>query len=304
MTLPNFLVIGAQRAGTTLLHRILQAHGKVYVPYRRKEVHYFDWYFERGPDWYAEFFPDELQASRYQAVGEVTPDYLFDVRAPQRIRDLLPHCRLVVSLRNPVQRAYSWYLFCLRSFNEQRDFQQFLEEGGDTLQRGLYSGQLARYLELFPPEALLVLLFEELLQDPARQLDRLAVFLGLDLGWSDPYGLIEKPVNGSEIPRYRAAFARAQRFGEFLTRNDLDGIVRLARRCGIPRAFGTQRARPSLSTETRIRLQDYYRDDIETLQRMLGRSLDVWLSNEPEPATQRDGDRAAQSPGLSRLPAR
>jgi LPS sulfotransferase NodH len=65
MTLPNFLVIGAQRAGTTLLHRILAAHPQVFVPFRRKEVHYFDRYADRGVEWYAGFFPPDDEAVRY-----------------------------------------------------------------------------------------------------------------------------------------------------------------------------------------------------------------------------------------------
>src|SRR5262245_15946864 len=128
MTLPNFLVIGAQRAGTTLLHRILDLHPAVYMPYRRKEVHYFDWYYDRGPEWYSRFFPTGAEARRYRAIGEATPDYLFDARAPQRIRALLTDCRFVLSLRNPVDRAFSWYRFCLRSVNEQRDPEEFFSQ--------------------------------------------------------------------------------------------------------------------------------------------------------------------------------
>ena len=76
MTLPSFLVIGAQRAGTSLLHQILLAHPDVYVPAQRKEVHYFDRYFERGVEWYQSYFPAADAAGRYRAIGEITPDYL------------------------------------------------------------------------------------------------------------------------------------------------------------------------------------------------------------------------------------
>lgn len=136
MRIPNFLAIGAQRAGTTLLHRVLDAHDEVYVPSRRKEVHYFDWYYERGPAWYARFFPDEAAASRYRAIGEVTPDYIFHADAPHRIRLTLPDCRFIVSLRNPIHRAYSWYLFSVRSFNERRSLDVFLDEEVEALARG------------------------------------------------------------------------------------------------------------------------------------------------------------------------
>src|SRR5690606_34294189 len=124
MTLPNFLVIGAQRAGTTLLHRILEAHPEVYVPYRRKEVHFFDLYFDRTTQWYENFFPPSEPAAKYKAIGEVTPDYMFDQAAPFRIKKILPDCRFIVSLRNPVERAYSAYLYSVRSYNERRGIDQ------------------------------------------------------------------------------------------------------------------------------------------------------------------------------------
>jgi Sulfotransferase domain len=277
MTLPNFLVIGAQRAGTTLLHHILDLHADVYVPRRRKEVHYFDWYFERGPEWYATFFPNGDEAQQYRAIGEVTPDYLFEPTAPRRIAASLPDCKFVVSLRNPIDRAFSWYLFSLRSVNEKRGPEEFFSQETECLQRGCYTEQLERYFAIFPQSAFLILIYEELTHDPAPQLDALASFLGLTEGWEDPPSLVQQRFNASEIPRFRAAFARAQRFGEVLTRHDLDWIVRLARTCGIPRMFGTRGSRPRLPETVRRKLAAYYRDDVTGLERLLGRDLRAWL---------------------------
>jgi Sulfotransferase domain len=275
MTLPNFLVIGAQRGGTTLLHQILDVHPEVYVPQRRKEVHFFDWYYDRGADWYAEFFPSQ-GAGDYRAIGEVTPDYLFDPHAPGRIREVLPHCKFIVSLRNPIQRAFSWYVFQLRSVNEQRTFEQMIEEGPAMLERGLYSQQLARYFDIFPRSSFLIFIFEELIGSPRPHVDRLAAFLSLDRPWDDPAGLVRERVNASDIPRFRAAFARAQRMGEFFTRHDLDWIVRLARGCGIPRMFGTRKGKPRMSEQAHRQLTAYYRDEIAKLEDLLGRNLKIW----------------------------
>ena len=86
MSLPDFLVIGAQRAGTSLLHQILLGHPEVYVPRERKEVHYFDRYFERGVAWYEGYFPAADAARSYRAIGEITPDYLATEEAPARIQ--------------------------------------------------------------------------------------------------------------------------------------------------------------------------------------------------------------------------
>jgi hypothetical protein len=282
--LPDFLVIGAQRAGTTLLHHILDHHPEVYVPRRRKEIHYFDWYFARGPEWYATFFPDGGARGPYRAIGEVTPDYLFELAAPNRIRDLLPDCRFVVSLRNPVERAFSWYLFCLRSVNEKRGPEEFFAQETECLQRGRYAEQLERYFKIFPRDVFCVWIYEEFVRDPAPHLSSLAQFLGLTAGWEDPAGLVRQRINASEIPRFRGAFARAQRFGEVLTRHDLDWIVRLARTWGIPKMFGRRNVRPTLSEAMRAKLAAYYREDIDHLERLLGRSLSIWRASSDERA--------------------
>jgi hypothetical protein len=125
----------------------------------------------------------------------------------------------------------------------------------------------------------LILIYDEFVNDPAAHLAALADFLRLPCGWADPSSLLQQRLNASEIPRFRAAFARAQRFGELMTRHDLDWIVRLARACGLPKIFGTSGSRPRLPDNVRQRLTDYYRDEITHLQDLLGRDLNgLWLA--------------------------
>jgi Sulfotransferase domain len=276
MTLPNFLVIGAQRAGTSLLHQILLAHPDVYVPGQRKEVHYFDRYFERGVEWYQSYFPAADAAGRYLAIGEITPDYLATEEAPARIHALLPACRLIVMLRNPVDRVYSWYQHARRSRNERRDFATFLEEEPGALRAGLYHRHLRSYLALFPRESLLVLLYEELLRDPGGELGRLTAFLGVEMVWSNPAALLQERIYASETPRFRQGFALARRAGGFLARHDLNWPVRTAKRIGVRRWFGRSSAAPALSVAERARLAAYYQDDVRQLRGLLRRELDVW----------------------------
>ena len=281
MTLPNFLVIGAQRSGTTLLHRVLEAHSEIYVPHRRKEVHYFDWYFDRGVRWYERFFPSSVHAVRYNAIGEITPDYLFDESAPHRIHATLQECRFVVSLRNPVDRAYSWYQFLVRRVAERRSADEFFKENEEALARGLYSQQLNRYFEWFPRNNFLNLIFEEMLLHPATNLERLAEFLDLSHAWPDPAALMRERINASEVPRFGVAFKRAQRVGQVFTRHDLDWVVRLARRTGLPELLGRGSPAPSLSPSTRAWLQDYYREEIFRLESLLQRDLEIWRRARP-----------------------
>jgi hypothetical protein len=276
MSLPDFLVIGAQRAGSSLLHQILLGHPQVYVPLQRKEVHYFDRYFERGADWYSSYFPAADAADRYRAIGEVTPDYLATADAPARIRALLPQCRLIAILRNPVDRVYSWYQHARRSRNERRDFATFLEQEPEALRAGLYHRHLESYLALFPREALLVLLYEELLREPGRELGRLTEFLGVDMVWSEPAALLRERVYASDVPRFRQGFALARRAAGLLARHDLNCPVRAAKRLGVRRWFGSGSAAPALSAAERARLAAFYGEDVRQLSALLRRELDIW----------------------------
>jgi hypothetical protein len=276
MSLPNFLVIGARRAGTSLLHhKILRGHPEIYVPVQRKEIHYFDLYYERGLAWYQSYFPSDEAAGRFRAIGEVTPDYLASAEAPGRIHQLLPECRLIAILRNPVEQAWSDYRYRRRGRNERREFETFIEDP-TALGGGLYHRHLERYLALFRREALLVLMYEELVQDPGRELGRLTRFLNVPMIWSDPAALLRERVNPSEIPRLRRSFALARRTGGLLARHDFNWPVRLAKRVGVRRWFGRTAAEPSMSAAERKRLADFYREDVRRLGVLLHRDLDIW----------------------------
>ena len=163
--LPTFLCIGAQRAGTTWLHNLLASHPRVYVPTRRKEIHYYDWYYHRGLNWYRSFFPHQNQAQKYAALGEVTPDYLYESEAPKRIAETNPEIKLIVMLRNPIDRAFSHYRLLVRDYNCTTSFRDIIRENGDVVQRGFYSRYLKPFRQVFGPGRILPLIFEKALED-------------------------------------------------------------------------------------------------------------------------------------------
>ena len=103
LKLPNFLGVGTQKGGTTTLHELLSNHSKVYVP-PAKEIHYFDQEIQKSQNWYARHFES---AKKDQKCGEITPYYLFHPEAPKRIKTVVPNARLIVLLRDPVERAIS-----------------------------------------------------------------------------------------------------------------------------------------------------------------------------------------------------
>lgn len=207
---PDFLVLGAVKAGTTSLHRYLCEHPAVLCA-AMKEVHYFSLRYPLGERWYRSQFPlrsraaiVRLRSGAWPAVGEATPAYLFDPRAPARVHAFDPQMRLIAILRDPVDRAYAHYQWERMTRDEARTFEDALaweEEvlapelerwfadpeyvsslplfGRSYVTRGRYVDQLERWLALFPREQLLVLTTEELKADPAGTMAQVARFLGI-----------------------------------------------------------------------------------------------------------------------------
>lgn len=198
--LPSFLILGAQKAGTTALFAYLREHPDVTGP-AWKEVSFFDRHYARGERWYRGNFP--LRGRRAAAVGEASPSYLFHPLAPERVHALIPHARLIALLRNPVDRAFSHYQHEVALGRESLSFEDALEREEERLSgeverltadpayfshpwwnhtytsRGLYAEQLERWLAVFPREQLLVLLTDELAEDPGGTYRRVLDFVGV-----------------------------------------------------------------------------------------------------------------------------
>jgi hypothetical protein len=197
--MPDYLIVGSMRSGTSALYEYLVRHPHI-ARSTTEEVHYFTLNYHRGVDWYRGHFPTRLRQAyvrrRFGAKlvsGEATPYYMAHPHAPGRIAELLPAVKLIVVLRNPVDRAYSHYNYLRRVGVEPlTSFEEALEAEPERLAgevdkmmadpsyksrnhwhfsyaaRGLYADQLKVLLQLFPREQILVLQAEQLLSDPSR----------------------------------------------------------------------------------------------------------------------------------------
>lgn len=201
--LPDFMVIGTQKGGTSSLLNYLLAHPAV-GRHTRKEIHYFDREYHRGPAWYRGHFP--LRAGlRLRAAangglamcGESSPSYLAHPQAASRAAGLVPGARLVVLLRNPIERAHSHFRHQVRRGQEDRSLEEALGADLDAgvprlwgedavdgpwnsyLNRGRYIDQLLNWEAHFPREQMLVVCSEDLFRDPRTEYARVLEFLGL-----------------------------------------------------------------------------------------------------------------------------
>ncbi len=208
--LPDVLIIGAKRAGTTSMFRYLMGHPSFAAPVLGKGVHYYDTNYDKGFDWYRGHFPTRFYGTYVQrrtgtrlVTGEGSPYYLFHPHAPQRIAATLPDVKLIVMLRDPVSRAYSHHQYEVAWGNEDLPFEEALEREPERVEpelrrmledplynsfvhqhqtylaRGRYAEQLRVWFSLYPREQMLILRSEEFYADPQRVFDRVLGFLGL-----------------------------------------------------------------------------------------------------------------------------
>jgi len=233
--LPDFIIIGVQKGGTSSLFEYLSQHPRV-IPARVKEVHFFDNNFSRGVDWYRRHFPLKVVHPRC-ITGEATPFYFRHPHVPRRVSRLCPDAKLIALLRNPVDRAYSHYqmqrvnkVFELPGFEEtvameknhlagelekmMKDplYNSFNYQKRSYLARGLYAEQVRQWLSFFRRDQMLFLRSEDFFRDPGGELLRVHEFLGLtpelprDL---DPVNTnTYEPINEETRASLEAFFAR------------------------------------------------------------------------------------------------
>ena len=203
--LPNFIIVGAVRCGTTSLYYNICEHSCV-LPASYDEIGFFDSNYELGINWYKSMFPTKFKIKKIESktgiciTGEDTPFYFWDKKAIERIKKEIPKIKLIVLLRNPIDRAYSNYHLGVRSGTESLSFEDsikkeiaLLEKNNDVesdriekflrfrsyIAKGLYYNQIKNWFEVFSKDQILVLNTENLLKNPHQTLEQVFNFLGL-----------------------------------------------------------------------------------------------------------------------------
>jgi hypothetical protein len=287
-TLPTFLFVGAERAGTTWFYTKLREHPDIFLP-DTKELHFFNKFntnleelnrFERlGLEYYTRFF---RAYDGQKAIGEVCPMYLCDPYAPARIKQILPEVKIIASLRNPVDRAYSHYWMARWKGWVEVSFDEVVKEKDPRfIQRGMYHKQIARYFDLFPPGRICILIYEEVFADPASALGTLADFLDVETDFFHSLQELAQRENASSA--YRSPILHNMTIGvtRFLREHlSLSIIVDAAKTIGLAKvvkqANRKEERYPPIQKQHRVELTRYYRDDIEKLEQLIDCDLNHW----------------------------
>jgi hypothetical protein len=278
--LPNLLIIGAAKAGTTSLHDYLSVHPEIFMS-KHKELRFFDpergW--NLGVNWYKSNFD-----SRFAVNGESSPRYTCFPRTtgvPQRIRDTLGTPKLVYIIRDPVDRLLAQYTEVLADYERVRPFCEILrdienEEAG-YIQLSSYHMQLTQYFKVFQSNSIHIVIMERLRLDPRSELRKLFRFIGVDEEfWSPEFNLhsnvgANKRVTARWFRRSAPSFIREEiSKGEWLPWRINQAIDKLSRVGGEPIR------KPTLKPDEDLRLQRTLRADVELLRGFLGDSLPEW----------------------------
>lgn len=294
MILPNFLVIGAYKSGTTSLHNYLKQHPDIFIP-DVKEPNYFAFLDAKNPTEnpaykksiktskdYMQLFNE---AGSKKAIGEISPEYMSSSGSAARaINSRLPDVKLIAILRNPVERAYSDYLmYFQKGFDKEPNFMEALRKQGERMNRGdptgfyistgFYGKQLAPYYELFPRQQLKIVLFEDLVSTPYLLLQELFSFLGVDPTYSR-LNLVKH--NFSGIPRNAFAkfiFSKKKYINTALEPAFFSGIRNILRRHKEGLFY-----KPTMPIEAKGKLQKIYKDDVRQLETLIKRDLSHWIN--------------------------
>jgi len=201
-SLPQFLIIGAQKAGTSSLYSHLIQHPEVLAA-TRKETGFFSQKYEKGSSWYRTRFPSIENIDRGFVSGEATPEYFFHPHAARRIHHLLPDIRLILLLRNPVERAISHYYHCVKKGHEKLALEDALNAEDQRIKdataeminddkiysldwqrysykaRGIYCRQLERYYDYFKRGQILIIHSKDLYESPAKVMKTVQDHIGI-----------------------------------------------------------------------------------------------------------------------------
>ncbi len=273
--LPNFLIIGSQKGGTTSLYNVLRQHPQIYMS-ETKEINFFfrSEVWQRGVEYYQSFFAEVPETAK--AWGEASPGYICHPAAPERIHGLMPEVKLILVARNPIERAYSQYWDNRRHLSEPRHFSEvvdlylsdyYLPGVPGYFSRGVYMRYIRKYLGFFPPEQLLVLVFEELVRDPVGFYRRIFEFLGVNADFDA----------GDFARAYNPAMIWSNPFYDFVINNphynrNIPMRMRRFFFWGKRSAFKY----PPMPERTRERLRAFYQPWNDELGKFLGRDLSEW----------------------------
>jgi hypothetical protein len=277
--LPEFFVIGPPRTGTTWLHNVMQEH--VNLPKTVKETEFFDRRYSKSLAWYRKRF-DPVVAGL--PIGEMAATYFYSTQARERISQLIPHARIICTLRDPVERLYSLYRIRCASGSVRCSFPEAIAKDRELIESSRYRFHLDRWIELFGRERVLVLLYENFAEDPQGYVGEICRFIGIP-----PVTISQsqssRRAKASDVlpyPRFGRLTHMAVRVGTGLNANGRTHTLALVRKLGL-RNWVLKDASftpPPLDPEFAEELREQMRPEVEAVEALLQTDLARWKATD------------------------
>ena len=292
MTLPNTILIGVQKAGTSSIYNWISQHPEVYGPQEIKDLHYFslDKYFERGDSFLSSFYPNYNNEKIIMCGGV---NYIYFPFVAKRINTFNPDAKLILILRNPVKRAYSAYTYFYKlgvenrsftdaiSFEKNTQFEDIIDQSTFTyLEHGKYYQQIQEYYNIFNPDQIKILLYEEVIKDHENAMRELFEFLEV----STSFQINPETINKTGSPLFRPinkflfGNTKLKSFVKKILFFDKLPVSKRIYLADLIKELNTKRNRGNtLSLDEYNKLNNYFTEDIKLLSSLLNRDLSsVW----------------------------
>jgi len=280
--LPDFLYIGASKAGSTWLFEILREHPEAFVPIA-KATWFFDRYYDRGLDWYAPFF---AKAKNAKAVGELSHDYFLSSLYADRIQKALPDIKVIACLREPGQWAISRYVHDRTTgVRSDVDFEQFVQRP-DVVRQIDYLSNLKPFYDRFPRKNILVLFYDELCEDAGRFAREVFNFVGVDSQFRPPS--LHRRILPARRARIETVGHISYRAAQVMRSLGLGNLVGAIWRNPLFKhlLFSDLPEKPVFAHATLRQVRDRFAPSYDALEQLIGRQLpSAWRSMDSQPET-------------------
>lgn len=272
----DFVVVGPPKAGTTWIHEYLLRHKSVCLPKGVKETYFFNRKYDKGLKWYFSHFQT---ANGNKIAGEITPNYFHSPEATIRIHDINPNCKIICTLRDPVERCFSNYLHIKRYgyIKPRTQFREATAERPSLIESSRYYTHISRWLKYFGKENVCILMYDNLKRNPANFSKILCNFLGLEEE-NFPEEL-KQAVNVRKFPINFTLARISHRLANLLEDYKFYSVINASKKLGLKKMIlGGREIHEELSEEDRIFLYDSLKDEMENLEKLLFLDLLSWKS--------------------------
>lgn len=270
----DFIGLGAQKSGTSWAYTCLYEHPQICIPV--KEIHFFSRpRYAEGKEWYEAHFKKCHEGALR---GEWSTSYLYSKETPERIHTWYPNVKLLAILRNPIDRGYSQYRNTIRSgeIPKTTTFDEYASREKSVWEQGRYAEQIERFLQYFPREQILILIYEDIKKNPIAFMRRIHEFLGIEPDFVS--NMIYEEVNVARTPKVILIDRVIHHVSEFLRKHGFDRFVHMVRRTGIlnvVRHVNTAEGKKSIEKKSfdADACKAYFADDVAKLSKIIGRDM-------------------------------